>query len=50
MIFKCGEEGLAEGRIGSKFIIVKEREWRFLGGAMRGGVVVELSSREELEP
>ena len=48
--FEGREEGLAEGRIGSRFIAVKEREWGLLGGAMRGRVVVELSGRKELGP
>ena len=50
MSFKDREEGLAKGRIGSRFIAIKEREWGLLGGAMRGRVVVELSGRKELGP
>ena len=50
MSFKGREEGFAEERIGSGFIAVKEREWRLLGGAMRGKVVVELGGRKELGP
>ena len=48
--FKGRKEGFAEGRIDSRFITIKKREWRFLHGAMRGGIVVELSSRKELGP
>ena len=50
MSFEDREEGVAKGRIGSRFIAIKEREWGLLGGAMRGRVVVELSSRKELGP
>ena len=48
--FEGRKEGFAEGRIGSGFIAVKDREWRFLGRAIRGGVVVELGGRKELGP
>ena len=33
-----------------RFIAIEEGEWIFLCGAMRGGIIVELSSREELCP
>ena len=46
--FEGRKKGFAEGRIGSGFIAIKEREWGLFGGAMRGGVVVELSGRKEL--
>ena len=50
MSFEGRKESFAEGRIGSRFIAVKKREWGLLGRAMRGGVVVELGSRKELGP
>ena len=48
--FEGREEDFAKGRIESRFITIKKREWRFLGGAMRGRVVVELGGRKELGP
>ena len=50
MFFQCGEEGFSQGGIGVWFIAIEEGKWRHLGGAMRGGVVVEFGRGEELCP
>ena len=33
-----------------RFIAIEEGEWRFLCGAIRGRVMVELDCREKLSP
>ena len=33
-----------------RFMAIEEGKWRFLGGAMGGGIVVEFGSREKLCP
>ena len=48
--FESRKEGLSERGVGMRFIAIEEGKQRFLGGAMGGGIVVELSSREELCP
>ena len=48
--FKGWEEGLPKRGVRVRFMAIEEGKWRFLGGAMGGGIVVEFGSREELCP
>ena len=50
MFFQCWEEGLSQRGVRAWFIDVKEGEWRCLGGAVWGRVMVEFGGGEELHP
>ena len=40
-VFKSRKEGFTKGGVGARFISIENGEWRFLGGAMRCGVMVD---------